>query len=306
MQDAIQRPYELELVAFIMRSAVPNFVGKHSFRTAILALVLGSLSLTVGVIGVFAFVNSYRSVDELRERQYELTSQLMAKEVSRLVAVAPKLLYAQASLAQRGVLNLEDLDRLGVTLAETLRVEPELSWLDYGSAATGGYVGTWRDEQGRLVMNRSDPTVESGRPREFLLHDDNSQTPLDRGLKPGYDARERPWFQQASKSQEVVWSEIYLWNDGVSGVTASLAVRSPVTGEVIGVFAADYTLGAIGKFLRSLAGSSSRVLILATPDGQLMGDASTIGGSKAMAATLAALPLPLSELKTGRLRFLQF
>lgn len=274
-----------------------NSIGKHSFRTAILALVLGSLSLTVGVIGLVAFVNSSRSVEELRQRQYELTSRLMAKEVSRLVAVAPKILYAQAALAKRGVLNLEDLDRLGVTFAESLRVEPELSWLSYGSAATGGFVGGWRDEQGRLVMNRSDPTVDSGRPREFFVHEDGSQTPLDRGLATGYDAREKPWFQQASKSQEAVWSKIYRWNDGVSGLTLSLAARSPATGEVIGVFTADYTLRAISEFLRSLAGGSARVLILVTPDGQLMGDASTIGGATAVASTLAALPMATSELK---------
>jgi adenylate cyclase len=274
-----------------------NSIGKQSFRTAILALVLGSLSLTVGVIGVVAFVNSSRSVEELRERQYELTSRLMAKEVSRLLAVAPKLLHAQAALAKRGVLNLEDLDRLGVTLVESLRVEPELSWLDYGSAVTGGFVGAWRDEQGRLVINRSDPKVDSGRPREVLLHDDGSQTPLDRGLKTGYDSRKQPWFQQASKSQEAVWSKIYTWHDGVSGLTLSLAARSPATGEVIGVFAADYTLRAIGEFLQSLAGGSPRVLILVTPDGQLMGEATTIGGTTAVASTLAALPMALSQLK---------
>lgn len=274
-----------------------DLIGKHSFRTAILALVLGSLSLTVGLIGVFAFVNSSRSVEELRERQYELTSRLMAKEVSRLVAVAPKLLYAQAALAKRGVLNLEDLDRLGVTLVENLRVEPELSWLTYGSAATGGFVGAWRDEQGRLVVNRSDPTVASGRPREFLVHDDGNQTPLDRGLAAGYDSRNQPWFQSASKSQEAVWSKIYPWHDGVSGLTLSLAARSPETGEMIGAFTADYTLRAIGEFLRSLAGGSARVLILVTPDGQLMGDASTIGGATAVASTLAALPIALWKLK---------
>jgi adenylate cyclase len=272
--------------------------GKHSFRTAILALVLGSLSLTVGVIGVVAFVNSSRSVEELRERQYELTSRLMAKEVSRLLAVAPKLLHAQAALAQRGVLNLADLDRLGVTFAESLRVEPELSWLSYGSAATGAFIGARRDEQGRLVMNRSDPKVDAGRPQEFLVNEDGSQTPLNQRLLPGFDARERPWFQQASQSRDAVWSKIYRWNDGILGLTLSLAARSPATGEVVGVFTADYALGAIGEFLKSLAGGgSARVLILVTPDGQLMGDASTMQGATAVGSTLAALPMAPSELK---------
>ena len=159
-----------------------GFIGKHSFRAAILALVLGSLALTVGVIGVVAFVNSSRSIEDLRERQYELTSRLMAREVSRLVAVAPKLLHAQAALAKRGVLNLENLDRLGVILAESLRVEPAVSWLTYQSAATGGFVGAWRDDQGRLVINRSDPTVDSGRPRESFVNDDGGRT---LGSRPG-------------------------------------------------------------------------------------------------------------------------
>ncbi len=271
-------------------------IGKHSLRTAILALVLGSLSLTVGVTGVVAFVNSSRSVEELRARQYELTSRLMAKEVSRLMDVAPKLLYAQAAQAKRGVLNLDDLGRLGVIFAESLRVEPELSWLSYGRAATGEFVGVRRDEQGRLVLNRSDPKTDSGRPREFLV--DDGLAPLERELPAGYDARERPWFQQAAKSNEAVWSKVYRWNDGTVGLTLSLAAHSSTTGEVVGVFTADFALKAVGDFLQSLAGGSARVLILVTPDGQLMGDSSTLGGTTAVASTLAALPVATSDLKT--------
>jgi adenylate cyclase len=94
---------------------------------------------------------------------------------------------------------------------------------------------------------------------------------------------------------------IYEWNDGVSGLTLSLAARSPETGEVVGVFTADDTLKTIGEFLRSLAGGSPRVLILVTPEGQLMGEASTLGGTTAVASSLAALPMPLSELKPDEL-----
>lgn len=272
--------------------------GKHSFRTAILALVLGSLSLTVGVIGVVAFITSARSVEELRERQYELTSRLMVKEVAGLMAVGPKLLNTQAALARRGLLDLNDTDRLGVIFTETLRVEPELSWLSYGSAGTGAFIGASRDEQGRLVVNRSDPRVDGGQPHEFLINEDGSQTPLEQRALPGFEARERPWFQQASQSQTAVWSKIYHWHDGISGLTLSLAARSPTTGEVIGVFTADYTLAAIGEFLKSLVvGKSERVLILETPDGQVMGEASTIPGKAPVTATLAALPVPLKDLK---------
>jgi adenylate cyclase len=273
-------------------------VKTHSFRTAILALVLGSLALTVGVIGVVAFINSSRSVEEMRQRQYELTSRLMSKEVTGLLAAAPRLLRAQAALAERGILNLEDFDRLGITFAESLRVEPELSWLSYGAADTGAFVGARRDEHGRIVINRSDPRVDGGRPRESFVSDDGSLVPLPARELPSFDARARPWFKDAARSRKPVWSSIYQWNDGVLGMTLSLAARSPTTEEVVGVFTADYTLGAIDEFLRSIAGEgAARVLILATPDGQLMGEASTIRGAASVGPILAALPMAPGDLK---------
>ena len=271
---------------------------KHSFRTALLVLVLGSLSLTVAIIGVVAFFTSNRAVEDLRDRQYDLTSRLMAREVTRLLAIAPKLLKSHVALSQREVLDPADLNSLGLHFAETLRYEPDLSWLSYGSAITGGFVGARRNSDGDIVVNRSEPEINAGRPTEFILRPDGDQQPINQELPPGYDPRDKPWFKRASDSLIPVWSEIYLFNEGVPGLTLSLADRSPSTGELRGVFTADYTLKAVGTFLDTLAVGSDRVLILTTPDGQVMGSASTLGGDEVFESTLAAIPIPPSEIQS--------
>ncbi len=270
---------------------------KHSFRTALLVLVLGSLSLTVGIIGAVAFFTSNRAVDDLRERQYDLTSRLMAREVTRLLTIAPKLLQSQVALTQREVLDPEDLNALGLHFAETLRYEPDLSWLSYGSAITGGFVGAWRNLDGEIVVNRSEPGINDGRPTEFILRADGNQQPIDNKLPPGYDPRDKAWFKSASDSVHPVWSEIYSFNEGVPGLTLSLANRSLTTGDLRGVFTADYTLKAVGNFLNTLAVGSERVLMLMTPDGQIMGSASSLSGDEIFNATLAALPVSHSEIQ---------
>lgn len=273
--------------------------GRHSFRTVLLALVLGSLALTVAVIGVVIFLNSSRWVGTLRERQYELTSRLMAEEISGILSVAPKILQSQAAQVRRGVLSLDDLDELELRLAETLRFEPELSWLSYGAAGDGAFVGAWRNADGEIVVNRSAPDVDGGRPREYVLREDGSRGAFDQGLPAGYDPREREWFTLAAKSEEAVWSEVYPFNDGAAGLTLSLAVRDPEDGELVGVLTADYTLGAISEFLKTLTDGRSRALALVTEKGELMARASTDDTPATVEAALKAVPVPLEELELG-------
>src|SRR5208283_1593800 len=143
-------------------------VRKVGFRTAMLQLVLGALLLTVTLIGVIVYVNSARTLDDLREKHSALVSLAMSQEAGRLLGTADKILPELKALTVRGLIDLNDLPKLGVTLAELLRSEEELSWLRYSEARTGRFIGARRTDDGGIVINQSDPQVENGRPSEYL------------------------------------------------------------------------------------------------------------------------------------------
>ena len=62
------------------------------FRTAILQLVLGVLLVSVGAIGVIGYFNYARTLDEMRQRQFNLLSLALSREVSRILNPADRIL----------------------------------------------------------------------------------------------------------------------------------------------------------------------------------------------------------------------
>jgi len=270
------RPERWMAYARLSPSAIMVAGPKRSFRTALLTLVLGSLAITVGVIGAVGFFNSMNSLNELKSRQYDLTSRLMRLEINRLLTAPAKLVASLETLTARGLMPATDSERMAEFLAELLREEPELTWLSYSDAATGRFMGAWRDEDGSIVLNLSQPEVNEGRAREFRLAQDGSLEPVERDLEGGYDPRERPWFQAAADSEGPVWSDIYEFNDGEIGITLSQAVRDEA-GELQGVLTADFSLEAINRFLDRINADKKRVLVLTTPDGQVLGQSANLG-----------------------------
>jgi len=169
-----------------------------------------------------------------------------------------------------------------------------VSWLSFGEAETGRFVGAWRDPEGRIIVNQSDPEIDSGRPWEFVLEQNGRRTMIDRGLAEGYNARTRDWFKRAVQSDSAVWSDVYLFSEGVPGITMSAAAREVATDRVIGVFTVDFTLSAVQEFLKTLVPKPPRILVLLSTDGSILGRSSTLADGNLgsdVAATIAELPV---------------
>ncbi len=277
---------------------------QRSFRTALLILVIGSLLVTVAVIGSIGFSNSLRSLKELQAIQYDLTAQLMRQEARRLLYPPTQMVAGLVAKARQGSLPVETPERLAADLGGLLRYQPDLAWLSYSDAATGQFTGAWRNSEGEIILNLSHPDVEGGRPREWLLLPGGTFESYSRTLPDGYDPRTKPWFVAAAASRTPVWSDIYLFEEGEPGITYSQAVRRPITDELMGVVTADFTLDGISRFLDSLGRENKRLLLFATPAGAVIGKSSNLPGADGvdaqMSALLAALPEPLDQIAVGQ------
>lgn len=279
----------------------PWFRWKVPFRVALLTLVLGSLLLTTGGIGLIAYRNSREALEDIKEKHHRLTSQAMASEIHRLIDPAQRILMEYQALAARSLLPLDDSDALGLRFAEALRARHFLGWLSYSDAATGRFVGAWRQNGGAIVVNQSAPAVDEGRPREAIIHPDGTRQPIDRGLPAHYDPRTKPWFQRAMAAPGLVWSEPYLFNEGETGVTASLACRLPGRDAAEGVFTADFFLAGISRYLRTITRDRRSLAVVLSPSGEIVGSSSSLAGDHdaVFRAARAALPVRLEQIPPG-------
>jgi len=260
---------------------------KVGFRTAILQLVLGALLLTVTCIGVIGYINSARTLDDIRDKHSALVSLAMSQEVGRLLGTADKILPEFRTLSLRRLINLGDLSKLGVTLAEILRREDDLSWLSYSDAHSGRFIGARRRDDGSVVINQSDPQAENGTPSEYLLREDGSRTSLGSVATTGYDPRTKQWYRSAAEAHgRVVWTEPYKFQEGILGMTASVSVEDD--SALTGVFTADFSVQDVTTYLSRLIQSRRLLVFVSTISGKPFAISSGIDVQSAVAYAACA------------------
>lgn len=202
--------------------------------------------------------------DDIAER----TAWATAQQVRSLLDPALPLLQECSSLADAGLLPVDDQEALIPHLAARFRYQTKLSWLSYGDAE-GRFTGAWRHPSGRTVIQRSWLDNAGGHIREEFTDGDHAR--LRWNDEWNYDPRNRPFYQLASESQQPVWTKPYQWfGDEGLGITSAFAIRDPETDEVRGVFTADYHLVSLSNFLaRTSIGKQGRAYLL-DGDGNLL------------------------------------
>ncbi len=77
-----------------------------------------------------------------------------------------------------------------------------------------------------------------------------------------YDARQRPWFIQAVTKKQAIWTEVYVYTDGLLGLTAAQPIYD-ANERLLGVVAVDFSLDGIGEFLSQVKiGNQGKVFII--------------------------------------------
>jgi adenylate cyclase len=154
-------------------------------------------------------------------------------------------------------------------LAELLRSEEDLTWLSYSDGQTGRFVGARRGNEGQIIVNQSDPEIDSGRPSEYLFGAGGKTISLGPLPTSGHDPRAREWYKAATKAQgKVVWSEPYQFEEGALGLTASLAIESGSGNEPIGVITADFSGHDMVNYLARLIQSRRLMVFISTISGK--------------------------------------
>ncbi|HYF51275.1 MAG TPA: serine/threonine protein kinase [Planctomycetota bacterium] len=250
-------------------------------------MLAGGWALACCAAAIGAVMLRGESTDLLALRYFGAISGQAVREVRNLMEPPQNLLQELASEEQRGVLSMNKPEEMGLRLAERLRFAQRLQWLSYSDDATGRFIGARRDGD-RIILNKSDPAVDGGRPSEEEVKADGKRVKLDVNLPGGYDPRTKEWYRNAVKAQTVVWSRPFKFNEGVTGITAALALRGKADRPVRGVFTADFYLQDVTNFLRSLSEDGKVRLFLLDPGGECVATASPSDEGTLLKAALAA------------------
>lgn len=271
-QTALEFADDLSRVAMGLPTRARK-LGKLGWIARRLRAYRGLVGITAAFLIFAGIVSCYfmyrsREIQVLWEDIAERTARATAQEVRSLLDPALPMLKECASLADSGLLPIDDQELLARHLVARFRYQNKLSWLSFGDA-TGRFTGASRHESGRIVVQRSWLDEQGGHVREEFVDGDRGR--LRWSDEWTYDPRTRPFYQLAAESLHPVWTKPYEWFAGEGlGITSALALRDPNTKQVRGVFTADYRLGTLADFLANLRiGKQGRAYLLRR-DGDLL------------------------------------
>ena len=175
--------------------------------------------------------------------------------MSSQVAPTRPLIEEMQGLAERGRLAVDDSDILGEYLVERLRYQQSVAWLSYSDEATGRFVGARRPRQRRHLECLSRPSTAGAPAKSKSPPRPPDPDRIRRArLRPA-----RPWLvQEAAASREMVWTSRSASTRGTRR-DAALALRGRYTGQLRGVFTADFNLDQITEYLTEVNRGRSEV-----------------------------------------------
>lgn len=262
------------------RLLFPDIAHKKHRLSLQCMLICQFVILIAGISGVMAWI-SWRSEQEtianlVGQLQNEISDRIEQKLTSYLET--PHLVNkTNADAVRQGILKTQGRAS-EIYLWQQIQNFPTVCWIYYGGERAGEFLGITRLEADQNISQKDpDPSRSlqlainiNGFQRYYYSLDQQGNRLKLKGKPEFYDARQRPWYQAALKTNKPTWSQIYpdsTLSDHV--ITASLAVYA-ANGERIGILGADISLENISQFLRELRIGKSGQAFIIEPSGLLV------------------------------------
>ena len=273
-----------------------------------LTLTLASLTvmlvlLSVGSIVAVISLSDRQARDDIELRYGRTRAFGVTESLRRDLAQAAPLLTEARLRVERGLLSVDDPSSLGDYLVDKVRYQPDIAFFYYGDQATGRFVGAWRRDDGAVVLARSSADVDGGRRSEWEVGVDGRLTPFQRDVPAGFDPRQRPWYELATASPGLAWTEPYPFAAGGVGITAALMLPDSNGRQPRGVFAMDFPLDKTSASLTDQLQTYWRVrapvMAVVTRSGQPLAYSFPLDDADdaaLVAQALAESPIPITDL----------
>src|SRR5260221_1769755 len=237
-------------------------------RPTLVTGVIGLILLAAGAVGVSAYVSSSRVIAGLWHSFANEIAANTTQRTLRFLEPAVPTVALERQLAAEGKLDPNYRMTALAHFHAVLLANPSFTWVAYGGA-DGAYLASFR-EGAQVKETLRERTPRGTKWREMTREPDGSfKTTLDEIRE--YDPRTRPWYLAASKSEQGVWVEPFLFaSRNQPGFIYAARDLAP-DGTLRGVWAIEFEVAVLSEFLATLQlGQSGRVYVV-TRSGLVVG-----------------------------------
>lgn len=242
---------------------------KFSLRTYLVLLMLGLLTLGLGVAGAYTSWVSRQVVDAMVEQTIADNTSRVAEQVSNLVSSTEREAKMLALLIEGGDgfssadFSMVRLRTILPFMDRMLLSNDDIEFLSVTTQEKGELIQVSRGEQGRVLyqINERLGSKILFDKREFYKSQ-GREVLVSRDVQWKLDSRNRPYYSVAKNARRLAWTDPYEFvrradeKESTVGVTCCIPLLDQ-NGTLLGVVTADISLGRLSRFLRSLEVGSS-------------------------------------------------
>jgi len=244
----------------------PNQKSSLSIRRNLILLLLGLQLFTVLII--IAISHFTLSNDVKAQSNIIIENAVKESKAHALGFLEPAYRNAlqTSDFIEKGLLDVNNEDQTESFFLSLLEKNPEFNGA-YVTNLAGDFFFVSRNTD---VNNSSYLTkkIKATTPgvADFLWRDDSLDVVSSRpGFPDNYNAKERPWYQQAMNKGDIIWTEPYVFfTSKEPGITVAIPYRNS-EGGIEGAIGLDIALKELSKFFSELKvyGSSSAFMVSA-------------------------------------------
>lgn len=241
-----------------------QFFGKMPLRVLLVVPFVILISVTVGVTGWLSLQNGQQAVNEVAsEVRSEITARI--QEIIRYHLPIPhQVNQLNANAVNLGELDLQATEARERHFWQQLITFPTIT-SNFFADLNGNFFGASR-------YNNSELNIMASQAWNLIYYavDSNGKRGAELRTTRDFDARSRPWFQNAVQEGRARWSKIYA---DISTKELQITAAQPLfkpNGQLFGVLGSSFFFTRINEFLRSLHIGKTGQTFIIERDGYLV------------------------------------
>ena len=204
----------------------------------------------VGLVGFVSFRNGRQAVNDIAlQLQTEITERIQ-EYLGTYLETPHKITALNAKAINQGLLDYTNAEALMTYFHCQINIFPTVTSIYFGNIK-GGLADSGREgANGPRYMILTDGFTR-GPLAKYVVNDRGTRTEVKFRV-PFFDSTGRPWYINAAKNGDAIWSPVYVLSTGQDmAIAASRPVRNE-RGELLGVVAVDLFLSHINNFLENI------------------------------------------------------
>jgi signal transduction histidine kinase len=245
----------------MLQKYISKILSRISLHAVFLVPFLLTAFLAVALVGYISYQNGQKAVNEVSHQLKKEINTRIEEHLKYFLHIPHDINRGNAAAMEREALNPNNQEPLGQYFWEQIQMFDSVTSIYFGNLA-GGLANAGRegaDGQYYIILTED---FKSG-PFHKYATDANGNIIELLSTVPNFDARVRPWYQNAATLGTATWSDAYILFTGQDmAVTASQPVYDSEQ-SLMGVVAVDLFLSHLGNFLTGLdVGQTGQSFIL--------------------------------------------